>query len=304
MMNSSYSAIETNDQKPIIMGGSAVGLRGASKQDTEATFNVYLNELFKQTDSRLVMNIVIYPDSESLLTAFDKGEIDGFFGTPLDYLSRKDQLCKTVVGVGYKNLDLKQNLLVIVRADEGITQLKELRNKRLTLSTYMDTETLFLNTSLLRNSLPEIPEFFSERKDAKNPNIALMDVFFNKTDVTVVRENEYKTAVELNPQLGKKLIILTKSEPYLATTGAIRNKISEDEFKAFVNAFQKVVNTEKGKKLMSFFSVSRVELVSSDELLNLQALMVENTMLKKSIRDISLKPSVVGKTKTAKIKNH
>lgn len=293
-------AAEVTEHRHFIMGGSAVGLRGASKQDAETTFNVYLTDLFKLEKSMITVSTVMYPNSGALLAGFDKGEIDGFFGTSLEYLSRKNHLCKTLAGVGYKNANLKQRFLIVARASDGATQLKALRNKRISLAPYMDAEALYLNTDLLRNNLPEVPEFFSEIKDVKSPNIALMDVFFSKSDVTVVRENEYNIAVELNPQLSKKLVILGRSEPYLATIGVMSNKVSDDDFRLFINAFNKVATSEKGKKLMDLVSVDRISVETADAMNGLQALLDENAMLRQSIAAISTKPPPAGKTKTAK----
>jgi ABC-type phosphate/phosphonate transport system substrate-binding protein len=277
------------------MGGSAIGLRGASKQDTEATFNVYLSDLFKKSKSALSVSTVMYPDSKALLAAFDKGEIDGFFGTALEYISRKDHLCKTVAGIVYKNANLKQRFFIIARASDDVTQLSDLRNKRITLAPYMDAEALYLNTILLRNNLPQIPKFFREIKDARSPNIALMDVFFNKSDVAIVRENEYSIAVELNPQLGKKLIVLEKSEPYIATVGAINNKVSDEDFMGFIAEFNKVATTQEGQKLLDIISVDKISRVTVDEMKDLQGLLDENTALKQSLAANSIQPSVAGK---------
>lgn len=281
----SFAAAEAGDAtsiKHFRMGGSALGLRGTSKQDAEATFNVYLTALYQQVKTDLSLYVAMYPNSSALLAAFDKGEIDGFFGTPLDYLSRKNRAGKYLVGVEFKLGPLKQRFYIVARADDGTAQLKDLEHKRLTLGAYMDIEELYLNTVLLRSKLPEIPVFFRERREAKSPNIALMDVFFNNSDVTVVRENEYNIAVELNPQLSKKLIVLGKSEPYLATVGFLSDKFPDEDFKGLVDAFQKVANSEMGKKLMDIVQVSGVAMVALDDVKNVQELVTENALLRRA----------------------
>jgi ABC-type phosphate/phosphonate transport system substrate-binding protein len=238
----------------------------------------------------------MYPDIKTLFSAFDKGEIDGFFSSPLQYLARKDNVSKILIGVGYKNADIKQSFLVIARASDSISQLKELRNKRISLAEYMDIEKLYLNTRLLRLNLPQVTEFFSEMKNPSNPHVALMDVFFNKSDIAIVREHEYNTAVELNPQLAKKLIILEKSEPYVSTVGTINNKIPDKEFTAAIETFNAVANTEKGLALLSIVSLDRVEILHANEVKNLEALVEENAALLRSqkaslITPVKVKPS-------------
>ena len=279
-------------KRHFIMGGSALGLRGGSRQDTENIFNVNLTALSDLTGSDLLFTTVIYPDSKALVTAFDRGEIDGFWGTPLEYLYRKDQMCKIIAGVQFKYSSLKQSVLLIGRADNAAVQLKDLKNKRLTLAPYLDVEELYLNTVLLRNKLPEAPVFFKERKDAKNANVALMDVFFNNSDLTVVRENDFNTAVELNPQLAKKLVILDKSSPYLAMLGVISKSISEKDYEGFINSFNKIADTEKGRKLMDVVNVSRVVPVTPDETSDLQALRMEYESLKQHHGELKKKTAL------------
>jgi ABC-type phosphate/phosphonate transport system substrate-binding protein len=143
-------------------------------------------------------------------------------------------------------------------------------------------EELYLNTVLLRNHFPEIPKFFMQRKDAKNANIALMDVFFNKSDVTVVRENDFNTAIELNPQISSKLIVLDKSEPYMTMVGVVSKHISEDEYKSFVDSFTKNLSNDKGKALLDLVTVSSVKIVTPEDMRDLQDLIRENASLKKS----------------------
>jgi ABC-type phosphate/phosphonate transport system substrate-binding protein len=279
-------------KRHFIMGGSALGLRGGSRQDTENIFNVNLTALSDLTGSDLLFTTVIYPDSKALVTAFDRGEIDGFWGTPLEYLYRKDQMCKIIAGVQFKYSSLKQSVLLIGRADNAAVQLKDLKNKRLTLAPYLDVEELYLNTVLLRNKLPEAPVFFKERKDAKNANVALMDVFFNNSDLTVVRENDFNTAVELNPQLAKKLVILDKSSPYLAMLGVISKSISEKDYEGFINSFNKIADTEKGRKLMDVVNVSRVVPVTPDDTSDLQALRMEYESLKQHHGELKKKTAL------------
>lgn len=272
------------------MGGSVIGLRGASKQDAEATFNVYLADLYKQNNLTSSLTTVMYPDSEMLLAAFDRGEIDGFFGTPLDYLSRREHICKSIVAIQYKYGAIKQRFLLVARGGEGLNQLKDLKNKRITLAPYMEIEQLFLNTILLRNQLPEIASFFQVRQEAKSPNVALMDVFFNNSDVTVVREDEFNIAIELNPQLGKKLTVISRSEPYLVTVGVINKKVGTEEFKRFVQSFNQVLDSERGKKLMDIVMVSKVAIVTDQEIDNLHELLMEYRQLKKSVKPLELLP--------------
>ncbi len=263
----------------LVLGGSAIGLRNATKQDVEITFNVAANEILKVNGIEL--NIVIYPTTENLYSAFDKGEINGFFGTPIEFLAREDQLSKDLMGVVYKYEQIKQAFVVIARKEVGFSNLNDLKNKRLTLARYQDTEMIYLNTLLLKNHMPEIPVYFSDRFDVKNSNTAIMDVFFGKSDVTVVRESDFKTAVELNPQIGKQLIVVDKSVPYIYTVGAVSKKIPADQIARVFSIIKDFSNTAKGKSLLSIVQVNAVTSISMEDTQSLRDLLKEYNALKK-----------------------
>lgn len=275
------AADDSTLKRHFIMGGSADNLRVISKQETDTTFNVYLTDLYKQYGVGWTLNVVIYPDVPALLAAFDKNEIDGYFGTPLDYLMRKDKVSKSLVAMKYRLAPIKQSFLIVARADDGVTKIDHLKNKRLSLALYQDMEALYLNTVLLRHKLPEIPTFFSTRVDVKTTNGALMDVFFNKSDVAIVRENEFNIAAELNPQLLKKLIILEKSPPMLASVGVMNNKISDDDFSGLIATFSKVINSDKGKALMGLVQVETIALVAPEDMRDVENMLSDLTLLRK-----------------------
>lgn len=274
----------------VIMGGSSLGLRNATKQDAEIAFNTVLDEVVRNPDMKI--NVSVYPTTEDLYAAFDKGEIDGIFGTPLEYMGRANQLGEDVMALSYKGNGVQQSFVLVVRKDDGIDQIKALENKRLTLSKFQDVEAMYLNTLLLKSRLPEIPEFFSERLDAKNPNIAIMDVFFRKSDATIVRESEYLTAIELNPQLGKKLAILNKSAPYIPALGAVRKSLDREKIRSLMQDIEKVSATSKGEKILALTQANSIVIISHEEVQSVIDLMREYASFSKGGSQ-KIGPSVV-----------
>ena len=285
---------EANAKKiQIVMGGSVLGIRNATQQDMEVAFNAAVRDFLKSTNTDL--KIRIYSSTKELYAAFDRREIDGLFGTAIEYLGREDQLGKDIMAVGYSNAGVKQSYVVIVRKDDGVSKLSDLKGRRITLAQYQDIEEVYLNTLLLRDNLSEIPIFFSQRLYAKNPNIAIMDVFFNKSDITIVRDSEYKTAIELNPQLERKLIILNKSLPYIPAAGSVRKEIPSASIAELMRAIEKYGEADGGKKVLSFSQASSIQKISMKDIQSTRDLLNEYQSLKK-IKT----PSSSGANKTTK----
>ena len=266
----------------IVMGGSSLGIRDSSKQDTEITFNAALAELLKSHGANLMVKV--FDSTQDLYKSFDNNELDGIFGTPLEFIQRESKLKNSFVAVHYKNVPLAQPFLVLVRADDNIKSIKELRGKKCSIKPTQDMELLFLNTLLLENQQSEYTTFFSDRLIPKNTNTGMMDVFFGKSDLTIVRESEYKTAVELNPQLGKKLAILTKSEPFLVLIGGAKDNMPEASHKAAVDSLIQLSSTEKGMQLMKIIHADSFESATKSDLNNVRDLLKRYQSLKSSLR--------------------
>jgi hypothetical protein len=279
-----FAAVYDSDKQKqiLVMGGSAMGLRNATKQDAEIAFNTLLDEELNDPNFRI--HLVIYPTTQELYAAFDSGKLDGLFGSPLEYLGRANQLSEHVMALKFRGGGIKQSFVLVARRGEGNIQLPAFKNKRLTLSKLQDLEALYLNTQLLRYQQPEISEFFSSRLEAKNANIALMDVFFDKSDITVVRQSEFQTAVELNPQLGKKLIILDQSVPFLPVLGSHRKELDNNKITTLMKRIESMSDAGTGNKLLSITQAVALVVTTREELNSVTDLLREYNTLKQSHR--------------------
>lgn len=263
----------------IVMGGSSLALRYATKQDAEIAFNAVLDETIVNPYLRL--HVAVYDTTDQVLAAFEKGEINGVFGSPIEFMRVADKLLDETMALRYRNNGVKQSFVLIRRKDDTAVGMKDFRNRRLTLSKYQDLEALYLNTLLLRNHLPEIPRFFSERLEAKNANIAIMDVFFRKSDITIVRESEFQTAVELNPQLGKQLEVIDKSPAFLPALGSVRKSLDQDKVRSLMRDIEKVSESGKGGKILSVSQAASIVTIPREEMRSVLDLMNEYESLKR-----------------------
>ena len=248
----------------IVMGGSALAFRNSTKQDAEVAFNAVLDETVINPDMKL--NVSVYGSTEELYRAFDRGEVDGIFGSPLEFMGRMEHFGEAAMALSYKGGVVRQSYVLLARKGESGSTLQALRDKTLTLASFQDVEELYLNTLLLRHGLPEIPVFFSRRLDAKNSNVSIMDVFFNKSDATVVRESEFLTAVELNPQIGRKLVVLDKSPPFLPALGALRKTFDREKVAQLMRDIERVSDISQPGKILALTQATAIVSIPRSEL--------------------------------------
>lgn len=274
-------ASEEAEPEKFVMGGSSLGIRDSSKQDTEITFNVALSELLKTYGANL--SVIVFDSTQELYNAFDKDMIHGIFGTPLEFPPRESKMKPLMMAIHYKNAPLKQSLIAIVRTADNIKSIKDLKGKKISMGNNQDMEKLYLNTLLLENQQPELDTFFAERLTPKNTNTGIMDVFFGRSDITLVRESEFKTAIELNPQVGKKLTILAESEPFLVLVAGAKTSMPTRAHQVAMQSLVDISSTEKGKQLMQIIHAESFEAVTNKDLDSVRDLLNRYKSLKAKI---------------------
>ncbi len=273
-------ADEANMNEKIIFGGSKVGVKVNIQQGSEATFNVAFDTLMAHRGVDL--DVHLFETSQALLEAFNRGEINAVFASPIEFIQLEEQMGETMIAVNYQNAPIKQSFVVLVRKNDNITDIKQLKNKRLSQAPLQDIAPLFLNTVLLENQQPEMATFFSETFESKNANTAIMDVFFGKSDVAIVRESEFKQAIGLNPQVEVQLTTLVKSPPFINMVGAGKKTIDEKKFREIMFSMTGVSKTEAGKKLFKVIQADELHLISRADLTEVSALMNQYKTLNKT----------------------
>jgi hypothetical protein len=78
----------------------------------------------------------------------------------------------------------------------------------------------------------------------------------------------------------------------LSTMGMISTKVSEASFKGYMETFMRLLSLEKGKRLMSLMDVDSIEFVTSDDVANIENLIIEQATLRKQISNQSIKGRV------------
>lgn len=267
------------EQKSFLFGGTMKGLRNHSKLDVEINFSATMSKLAEEYG--LEINLRIYPTTEDLKTAIQKGEIYGVFSSPLEYLALQTlQIPKLAVqSIG---MPLKKSVLVIVRKESKPKSLLDFKGKRLALFNAQDVEELYLNILLLKNKQVEIGQFFSKRTMPKSINVALMDVFFKRADMTIVRENEFLIATELNPQLAKQLTVLYKSPSYVSwvLTG---NKDNKNFNPQIIDMILNLQSSSAGRDFLQKVNAEKFVRITHQDLQEVQELVDEYEHLSKGV---------------------
>lgn len=264
----------------LVAGSSTLGLLENDKQNVTLGFSSAFNSLL--TTQNVKCDFKSFDSSDELAEAIEKNQVNAFFGSPVEFLKTESYFLENPIASGIIGNQLKSRILLVVRAESEIKSLAQLRGKKLSIqkSIANDLGGLYLETLLLENKLPLIKNFFLDTQSSETSNRALVDLFFKKVDATLLSENYFQIAVELNPQLLLQTRILVASEPYLIFVAALRKGTPPQEVDGIKNSLLNVNKTAKGKSILNLMKVQGFKEISLNDLSNVRDLMAKNQRLK------------------------
>jgi hypothetical protein len=264
----------------LVAGSSALGFRENDKQNVNLGFNSAFNTLLSSENVKC--DFKSFDSSEELAKAISKQQVNGFFGSPIEFLQSETYFLTNPLASGVFGQKLKSKILLVVRKDSGINSIEQLKGKKLSTqkSIASDVGGLYMETLFLEHQLPSMKNFFSEIQNSETSNTALVDLFFKKVDVTLMSETQFDIATELNPQLRAQTKILEASEPYLIFVAALSKNTPEQEVNGIKNSLFNVHKTAKGRNILNLMKMQGFQEIASTELDNVRALVEKNKRLK------------------------
>ena len=195
---------------------------------TEKDVVIATEILFKQIlmdITRLEPEYYVYKTEQEFLDAIDDGQLDYIEISPLIWLrlpkEKQDKIhLLSVIQMGQKRLE--RFLLV---APQGET-LESLAGKRIRVDRNGDRKIgrLWLESEVKKIGGGGLNDYFGKVELVNSAEQLLLPTFFGKADACLVKEDDYRVAVELNPQIGARLAVLATSAVFpmvlTAATGA------------------------------------------------------------------------------------
>jgi ABC-type phosphate/phosphonate transport system substrate-binding protein len=217
MVTTSYA----DEQKPLKLCSLPM-FSEISIEHAELAMTTIFNR--QMADLGISISYKVYPTAEALLNGFDKEECDGMVASAVEILARKNQLDDLIIAVAdwvYKGTNVYS--YVVVTNNMNANKLEDLEGKTITNVINRPFSKVYLEYVLLKSKRKDFATFFKVMPAKKDPQTAIMDVFFGKADAAVVDQLALETASELNPQITKKLKVILKSPLFYNALIGFRN---------------------------------------------------------------------------------
>jgi ABC-type phosphate/phosphonate transport system substrate-binding protein len=260
------------------IGYSTKSLLDVDIKDATAALSIWTKELGDkegfETESHL------YDDLSSLLSDLRDKKIDMVITQAIDFAKMEKVLNTEPKLIRIKGGKTTQKYLVLVQSESPFKDLREIRNKRLAILKGDELGLLFLNTTLLKERLPEANVFFSSTIGMVKPSQVVLNVFFGQAEACLTTDIVFKTMTELNPQVGQKLRAIATSQELLETVTSFRKDYDEGSRERLIRISERLKDEPRGKQLLLLFKVDALGAYNDTGLDTLRSLLNEYRKLK------------------------
>ena len=198
-----YFSVSYGDIVRIGFDGSA--MVGATKKDVKIATDLLMENVL--TDIDIQSEFKYYEDITTMAKDMNDGKLEYISIHPIKLIKyfNLDNLEKAF---GEGTDDKKAlDLILLVRKDLNIGSWKDLRGKTVLLDTNNLLHELYFDYSLLLEDLGSSVNSLHSVRYSRS----LLKLFFNKADAALVTRRSYKLAIELNPQMAQRIVLLEET---------------------------------------------------------------------------------------------
>lgn len=255
-------------------------LKETDIKDARSAIDYWITDVGKIIDMRI--EGYVFNDFNSIMQKINNNEIDVANISPLSYLKNKQKL-NLVAGfaplIGGKKI---RKYLLIVHSDSMISGIKDLKGKKLAVLKENEVGKLYLNILLLRNVKKEAEGFFASISEKDRYSQVILSVFFGQMDAGIATETSFKSMVELNPQIGKRLKVIAESPEVIHMISFFNKNFKTSLREKVIDGILHIGDVVQGKQIMVAFRVDGFVRATESDLESLNALLKEYKKLKGS----------------------
>lgn len=257
-----------------------------SRADAQTALELWTREYGRVAGYNINSRMILYDNIAEFVAAIRNGQVDFIALGSLDYLKIRGNVEMEPALFGEKDGMPGVEYVLLVRRDSGIRGLDQLRGKKLTLPQGAGGEiaSLWLDALLAKRGLPTAGRLFGAVKTPPKAQQVILPVFFRQADVCLVGTHAFRTAVELNPQIGKELVAIETSPVYPVAVTCLRTTLTREQKDEFIRMSLKLKDTPSGQQILTLFKLDDITRGSDRVLDPLVSLMKESASGKAASR--------------------
>lgn len=249
------------------IGYSTDGIRAVRHKDTRLAFRVWTQELSQQEN--LKVDIEFFDEPMDAVNRFTEHQFDLLAVNPYFYLRkyREVQRHSKYYWVIQTSDSIYEKMLLLVRRDSGITDVKGLEQKKVMTRDNGYMSKLFFDRLVRERMHRGYEGFIGELLGVERYSTAVLKTFFRKVDACIVPQYVYNLMAEMNPSLRKELQVIAESPKIFVNFMMVAHKeMPERMVRAYENTVNHLEHTERGRQIMELFKMKKITRVTPHDL--------------------------------------
>lgn len=214
----------------------------------------------KYLTKRLGVNVRVdlVPDDEAMIKRLEEGTIHLGYGSNLDYIKIRERKPIVPFAKVVKGGTSTYNAILLVRNDEGIKSLADLRGKTFSYTKKTSSHGYLYPKLLVKQQFNTTPEnFFGKLTKTKKDPDGILAVLYKRADAVGASSQTFAILSELMPRLKRELKVLKSSNPLVHGPMFLYPANFTDK-NLIERSKMEVLNMDKsteGKQVLLFFKI-------------------------------------------------
>lgn len=249
-------ATETQPTLSLNAGFYAKSFPDFSKEDLEVSLKVLTEELGK--DGGVETHVSIYEDLGAMRNDFSQGNIN-FVAASATILATEFPIEQLADGFRLiRNNEATDTVYVLGQKKTGLSNFKDYKGKRLILAQYDPITKLYMDYLAQLNFKQSVLNSFINLRPELKAHQLILKLFFDQADITCVFHNAYQVAIDLNPQLQNKLLVLAQLENIPQGAGLFNSRVPKGFREQVIASAIKLSNSPRGQQFLQLFKSDEV----------------------------------------------
>lgn len=256
--------------------------------DARAATQIWIKSLVRKVEDLVDAQTYVFQNTDEVVKILKARRLDLAVLPPDEFLQITEQVPElTPVWVGASaNGRIGYRFTLLVHRESGISGPAQLIGKKVVLERkgVNALPRMWLETVLLKGGFSGRGAGLGEVREARKAAQAVLSVFFRQADACVVPDETLETMTELNPQLGRDLVVLDRSPEVCRALVCLRANIVTRYRVQIQEALRDLHTDAHGRQILNVFRVERLVPFEPAQVEGVRALISENATQRRGVR--------------------
>ena len=250
-----------------------------NKSDVDAALTVLVNtfqtKIMEDYNISYVFEHMTYTNLENVKKDLDANKIDCIGLSVFDYLELNSFEQLEPYFAGSIDEDAFKQFILIAHKDAGFETLSDVEGSEIFIPHFNHSKLIdvWLLTQINKfKKVTSFEEYFSKVTELENEAKIIIEVFFKKKMVGIISNEALQTAVALNPQIEKNLIVVARSDKIIPDMFAFSKKLDTYTKDLIGRTALTLHESKEGRQILNLFKINSLFRINDAELANVKAM--------------------------------